>query len=642
MKKEELSVFIASPNDVTAERESVERVLEAVNLGMATDRNIIFKSYRWENEYPRAGAPQPIFTQKISECILFVAIFWRRIGKSRGKKCPSTVEEVQEALKLFKNNGAPSVMIYFSNKQFVSSDPNDYIQKAHVLDLKSKMENDPLWQNLYKTYSDVNEFEFTFRKDFEKWLHEYYPISRILEKSGISKSYAKIKEEDNLNFIWSQCLTSISEKINIKDFTTWFKPIKPIKIANDKIIIKAPSHFYAESIDNKYGYLIQKVLRKLLKKDIQLNYLVGNEVIQIENKEKHEVGYEAYTKSNLIKRFTFDNFVEGSSNQFARAAALAVSDHPGRTSFNPLVLYSEVGLGKTHLLQAIGNYAILHGTAKNVIYVTSEKFTTNLINAIQDNKTDIFNNKYRSVNLFLVDDIQYLMGKERTQEEFFNIFNELYQKSKQIVLSSDRSPKELRGLQIRLLSRFQWGLVVDIQPPDLETRIAILKRKIAEISITIPEEVIYLIAQYLSSNVRELEGALIKMLAYSSLRGQEITLDIAKLVLKDQLLSDQKLVTIEEIWNIVGKYYNIPQDNFPSKRRNKEITYVRQVAMYLSRVYTRKSLKSIGLIFGGRSDGSVKCAINTINKKINTDKIVRGQISILKHKIEMSVKYSLF
>ncbi|MCJ7813248.1 chromosomal replication initiator protein DnaA, partial [bacterium] len=344
-------------------------------------------------------------------------------------------------------------------------------------------------------------------------------------------------------------------------------------------------------------------------------------------------------ETHLNSRYTFENFVSGSGNQFAKAASLAVAEAPGKTSFNPLVIYGGVGLGKTHLIQAIGNFAKENNYAKRIRYVSSEKFTIDFINSIQNNRTTEFSQIYRNTDLLLVDDIQFFMGKERTQEEFFHTFNTLHQKGKQIVLSSDRPPKELQGLEERLISRFQWGLIADIQPPDLETRIAILQQKADLDGINISTDIIEYIATNITSNIRELEGALIKLLAFSSLRGIDITFELAKTALKDIFINKKHDILIEEIQKEICLYFGIPDDLLRGKSRKKEIAYARQIAMYLSKKLTRYSLKSIGLHFGGRDHTTVIHAIRTIEnlfKDTSNNEKISETIDSLKKKIEMS------
>lgn len=450
---------------------------------------------------------------------------------------------------------------------------------------------------------------------------------------------------DNLDpkSIWDRCLGIIRENVNPQSYQTWFLPIVPISLNGSIMTIQVPSQFFYEWLEEHYPHIIRSALSQVIGDGSTPAYTVfqktnGGDPTPITNIKK-PTGMYMGDETHLHSRYTFDNFVEGRSNQFAKAAALAVAEAPGQTTFNPLVFYSGVGLGKTHLIQAIGNFAHERSISRRILYVSSEKFTIEFINSIQNNRTTEFSQIYRNVDLLLVDDIQFFMSKERTQEEFFHTFNALHQKGKQIVLSSDRPPKELRGLEERLLSRFQWGLVADIQPPDLETRIAILQQKADLDNIDLNLEIIEYIATHVTSNIRELEGALIKLLAYSSLKGMDINLDLAKVVLKDIVASKRKDISIEEIQRVVCQYYDIPDDLLRGKSRKKEIAFARQLAMYLSKQMTNYSLKSIGLHFGGRDHTTVIHAVRTIqsalkNKRKNAN--LCESIDILRRKIEMA------
>ncbi len=441
---------------------------------------------------------------------------------------------------------------------------------------------------------------------------------------------------------WGQCLSLIKESINPQSFTTWFKPIKPVKLENQNLTVEVPSHFFYEWLEGHYSGLINQALLQVLGENAQLSYTVngngnGNsELLHLPSMDQKQGVKKPDKNSNLNERYQFHNFVEGANNQFARAASLAVAEGPGKTTFNPLVIYGGVGLGKTHLIQAIGNFSLIENTAQNVLYVDSERFTIEFINSIQNNKTTEFSAIYRNVDLLMVDDIQFFINKERTQEEFFHTFNALYNAGKQIVLSSDRPPKELDGMEERLISRFQWGLVADIQPPDLETRIAILQQKADENGITISGDIIEYIATNVTSNIRELEGALIRLLAFSSLNVKDITLSLAKDVLKDLSLGKKKNILIEEIQRTVSEHFNIPDDMLRAKTRKKEIAYIRQLAMYLTKELTKNSLKTIGLHFGGRDHSTVIHAIQCIENQIKKDKKVQDDVAVLKRKIEMS------
>lgn len=441
---------------------------------------------------------------------------------------------------------------------------------------------------------------------------------------------------------WDQCLNIIQDSINPQSFTTWFKPINPVNLDKKNFTIEVPSQFFYEWLEGHYSVLLNQALMEVLGEKTNISYTIApsqnghDQLSRMPSMDKKKPVNHFDKKSNLIERYNFENFVEGANNQFARAAALAVSEAPGKTTFNPLVLYGGVGLGKTHLIQAIGNFCLAEGMAQNILYVDSEKFTLEFINSIKNNKMTEFSAIYRNVDLLIVDDIQFFTNKERTQEEFFHTFNAIYNAGKQIVLTSDRPPKDLVGVEERLISRFQWGLVADIQPPDLETRIAILQQKAEENGTTLPGDIIDFIATNVTSNIRELEGALIRLLAYSSLNGTDITLEVAKDVLKNLSLKKKKNIMIEEIQRIVSDHFDIADDMLRAKTRKKEIAYVRQIAMYLSKEMTKNSLKTIGLHFGGRDHSTVIHAIQCVEKQVANDKSVSEEVAEVKRKIEMS------
>lgn len=340
-------------------------------------------------------------------------------------------------------------------------------------------------------------------------------------------------------------------------------------------------------------------------------------------------------QSNLNPRYTFENFIKGDSNQLARAAAMAVANNPGGTSFNPLVIYGGTGLGKTHLMHALANYAVSSGKAKRVVYASSEKFTVDFVEAIQTDKVTEFSNFYRSMDLLVIDDIQFFAGKEKTQDNFFHTFNTLYQLGKQIVLSSDVPPKELRGLDERLISRFQCGLTADIQPPDLETRIAILQKKSEENSLELPQGVLEFIAANVTNNIRELEGCLISLLARASLENREISIDLARDVLRVVVNEVRTPITIEQIQKAVCEFFDLPEDLLRAKTRKQEVVIARQMAMYLAKELTNASLKTIGLHFGGRDHSTVIHAYQTVEDRTKTDSQFRQNAEQLKRKLEM-------
>ncbi|MEM9997593.1 MAG: chromosomal replication initiator protein DnaA [Bacteroidota bacterium] len=341
---------------------------------------------------------------------------------------------------------------------------------------------------------------------------------------------------------------------------------------------------------------------------------------------------------NLNPGYTFERFIEGDCNRLARSASWAIAQQPGGTSFNPFLIYGGVGLGKTHLIQAIGNYAKAHGHADTVLYVSSERFTNQFVQAIQTNTANDFSNFYRQIDLLIVDDVQFFGGKEKTQEEFFHIFNALHQAGKQIVLSSDRAPKDIVGIEERLLSRFSWGLAADVQLPELETRTAILRRKAEDDGIRVADEVIDYVATNVKSNIRELEGSLIRLLAHAALHDREIDLPLAREVLKDLIKDIRVTLNVEEIQRITCEFFEIPEDLVRARTRKREVVQARQVAMYFAKQFTKQSLKSIGLQFGGRDHSTVIHALNSVENQIETDPRFRETIEELRGKLELHTR----
>ncbi len=344
---------------------------------------------------------------------------------------------------------------------------------------------------------------------------------------------------------------------------------------------------------------------------------------------------KAPTECHLNPNYTFERFIEGDCNRLARSAAMAIAQNPGKTHFNPFLIYGGVGLGKTHLMQAIGNYVRANNKAESILYVSSEKFTTEFVQAIQHNRVADFSLFYRNIDLLVIDDAQFFGGKEKTQEEFFHVFNALHQSGKQIVLSADRPPRDIEGIEERLLSRFQWGLSADMQPPDLETRIAILQRKAEDDGISIDNEIIEFIAHNIKSNIRELEGALIRLLAFSTLNKHEMDLSLAKDVLRDLIKDTQVTLSIEEIQNVVCGYLSLPVDLVRAKTRKREVVQARQIAMFFSKELTQHSLKTIGLHFGGRDHSTVIHANQTVLNQIETDPTYKQIIHEVRHKLEL-------
>ena len=338
---------------------------------------------------------------------------------------------------------------------------------------------------------------------------------------------------------------------------------------------------------------------------------------------------------HLNESYTFERFIMGDCNRLARAAAWSIAQQPGATSFNPFLIYGGVGLGKTHLIQAIGNYALANGHAKTVRYVSSETFTAEFVQSIQNHRIAEFSQFYRSIDLLIVDDVQFFGGKEKTQEEFFHIFNELHQTGKQIVLSSDRPPRDIAGIEERLLSRFQWGLAADVQMPELETRIAILKRRAKDDGTRIAPEVLEYVATHVKSNIRELEGALIRLQAHAALTAREIDLGLAREVLRDLVKESRPQLTVEEIQRVVCDYLKIPEDLVRARTRKREVVQARQVAMYYSKQLTRHSLKTIGLHFGGRDHSTVIHAVQSVEDQVDTDPSFREMVNAIGKKLEL-------
>ncbi|MFL0250097.1 chromosomal replication initiator protein DnaA [Clostridium neuense] len=435
-----------------------------------------------------------------------------------------------------------------------------------------------------------------------------------------------------LKELWEKTLKIIKGELTEVSFNTWIKSITPISVSKDIIRFGVPNQFTKEILENRYKDLIINSLKIITTKKYDLVFsVVSEETIDIEEsnenkKQKDSSNNSEDTSTMLNPKYKFDSFVIGNSNRFAHAACLAVAEAPAK-AYNPLFIYGGVGLGKTHLMHAIGHYILENNPRAKVVYVSSEKFTNELVNSIKDDKNVEFRTKYRNVDVLLIDDVQFIAGKERTQEEFFHTFNELHENNKQIILSSDRPPKEIPTLEDRLRSRFEWGLIADIQPPDFETRIAILKKKADVEKLDIPNEVMVYIATNIKSNIRELEGALIRIVAFSSLTNKEISIDLASEALKDIISNKQnKQITIESIQDVVASYFNIKIDDFKSARRTRNITYPRQIAMYLCRKLTDMSLPKIGEEFGGRDHTTVIHAYEKISAGLKEDEELKYTI----------------
>ena len=448
--------------------------------------------------------------------------------------------------------------------------------------------------------------------------------------------------------VWKECLKTIKENVSLMTYNTWFLPIKPLELKDSTLKVQIPSRFFWEWIEEHYNTLINKTIVEIIGAEARLSYIIAEEKentvnFKAEKFEEKPVNTLVSEKPDiqpkqetfLNPRYTFDNFIKGEGNQLARAAAGAISENPGGTSFNPLFVYGGVGLGKTHLIQAIGNKIADVFPGKKVIYLSSDIFTVEFVESIQSNTVNEFSNFYRSMDVLILDDIQFLIGKEKTQDHFFHIFNTLHQSRKQIILSSDRAPKDLKGLDDRLISRFQWGLAADIQPPEFEMRLAILKKKSEDYGMDLNSDILEYIANNITSNIRELEGCLIKLLANASLNSREINLDLAKKTVKE-IATDRKVtVTIENITNIVCAVLNVAENKIRDKTRKKEVVMARQIAMYLSKELTKSSLKTIGLHFGGRDHSTVIHACTTIEESISKDNSLKDIVNNVRAQIEL-------
>lgn len=450
-----------------------------------------------------------------------------------------------------------------------------------------------------------------------------------------------------LNNLWEQALNIIKGEISEISFNTWIKSCTPIFMSDNLLKLSVPNEFTKGILDTRYKDLLTQALKIVTSRKFKIEFYLESDLEEEkENEEKQKEERKDKAKetdgyiivndemsATLNPKYTFESFVIGNSNRFAHAASLAVAESPAK-AYNPLFIYGGVGLGKTHLMHAIGHYILQENPKAKVVYVSSEKFTNELINAIKDDKNEEFRNKYRKVDVLLIDDIQFIAGKERTQEEFFHTFNALHEENKQIILSSDRPPKEIPTLEDRLRSRFEWGLIADIQAPDFETRMAILKKKADVEGLSVPNEVMVYIATKIKSNIRELEGALIRIVAYSSLTNRDVSVDLASEALKDIISNKESApVTVKTIQESVANYYNLRIDDLKSQRRTRNIAYPRQIAMYLSRKLTDMSLPKIGEEFGGRDHTTVIHAYEKISENLKTDEGLQSMINDITKKL---------
>lgn len=446
--------------------------------------------------------------------------------------------------------------------------------------------------------------------------------------------------DSHANELWHQILSVIQTKVSKPSFDTWLKSTKATIFSESALMICAPNNFAKEWLESRYAKLIHSTVAETLGRNVQVQFTIDDlpppaavppAPAVLPAKPVAQLHEDSFS---LNPKYTFDTFVIGSGNRFAHAASLAVAEAPAK-AYNPLFLYGGVGLGKTHLMHAIGHYVLEHNPSAKVLYISSEKFTNEFINAVRDNVGESFRNKYRKIDVLLIDDIQFLAGKEGTQEEFFHTFNALHEESKQIIISSDRPPKEIPTLEDRLRSRFEWGLITDIQPPDLETRIAILRKKAKAENLEIPNEAMVYIANQIDTNIRELEGALIRVVAYSSLINEDVSVHLAAEALKDIIPSSRpKVITIHDIQQRVGEFYGMKVEDFKARKRTKAVAFPRQVAMYLSRELTDHSLPKIGEAFGGRDHTTVIHAHEKISSSLKSDQELSKVIRNLTEKIK--------
>lgn len=442
---------------------------------------------------------------------------------------------------------------------------------------------------------------------------------------------------ENVHELWKYILVEMKELVSKPSYDTWLSKTKVRDVTDDMMTVLVPNEFVRSWLDQRYKIVIKELISAMTGADLEVHFVIeGSEEENMpppqreEKKQKDSVTEknDNETQNMLNPKYTFETFVVGSTNRFAHAAALAVAEAPAK-SYNPLFIYGGVGLGKTHLMHAIAHYVQQYHPHLKVIYLTSEKFTNEFINAIMDNKAEAFRNRYRNVDVLLIDDIQFIAGKEQTQEEFFHTFNALHEENKQIIITSDRPPKEIPTLEERLRSRFEWGLITDISPPDLETRIAILSKKAKAEGLTdIPTDVMHYIANQIDTNIRELEGALIRVIAYSSLINKDIDVQLAAEALKSIIKNKQSdKITIEKIQKYIAETYQITIDDLLSKKRTQAIAYPRQIAMYLCRELTEHSLPKIGQAFGGRDHTTVIHAHKKISEQMKKDLSFASEIN---------------
>lgn len=469
--------------------------------------------------------------------------------------------------------------------------------------------------------------------------------------------------------VWASCLKIIKDNVNLQSFKTWFEPIEPVKLEEDVLTIQVPSQFFYEWLEEHYVTLLRKTIKRELGVNARLEYRIVVENSS-GNNSPFTIDYPNYNtganknpeiaaplvmgtsiknpfvipglkkvniESGLNATYNFDNFIEGDCNRLCRSAGYAVAQKPGGTAFNPLVIYGATGLGKSHLAQSIGNEVKQNFPNKTVLYTNAERFTNQFIESLKNNSVNDFVHFYQLIDVLIIDDIHFFANKAKTQDIFFHIFNHLHQESKQIVLTSDRPPRDLEGVEERLLSRFKWGLSADLQAPDFETRVAILEKKMYADGIELPKDVVEFVAYNITNNVRELEGALVSLLAQASLNKKQIDLDLAKKIVKNFVKNMSREVSIDFIQKAVCDYFEVPVEKLKEKTRKRQVVQARQLSMYLSKNFTKHSLKAIGKHFGGRDHSTVIHSCQAIQNLMDTDTKFRESVDDLQKKIQMSI-----
>ncbi len=486
------------------------------------------------------------------------------------------------------------------------------------------------------------------------------------------------EEKVTANGVWAQCLEIIRDNINYQKYTSWFHPIKPVTLEGKTLTIQVPSQFWYEWLEEHYYNIMRSTITKVLGEGARFEYSVVLEKADMDHDDRSvrlpqrssppmpaDSGQQVYDQNgyhptysteniqnpfvipgirknkidpNLNENYVFNQFIEGDCNRLARSAAIAISENPGKNSFNPFFIYGGVGLGKTHLVQSIGNKIRQdYGDEYSILYLSSDQFTNEFVHAIRNNRAREFSMFYRNIDVLIVDDIQFFSGKEKTQEEFFHIFNALHQDGKQIIMTSDRAPRDIQDIEERLISRFNWGLSADLQMPDYETRYAILEKKSLENGIDFGPEIFEFIAHNFKSSIRDLQGAIIKLLATASLQKiDNIDLVMAKRILKDLIKETKKHVSIEDIQRLVCDYFGIDPNKVREKTRKQEIVEARQIAMYMSKTMTKSSLKTIGLHFGGRDHSTVIHAINAVEDRQETSPKFLQIVKDIQQRIELA------